>query len=203
LDEVECLEDFTLSSDIASKILLAGVTDWSNPGWLRDVSDVLYQWAADGCLVKVRLISHWLISTLPESLLDKDLAAQLYLLADGDFCTAFRLKDDIPIYPLHFSYQHSIYGLSHFKGPMTDSKGPMTDSKGPMTDFKGPMTDFKGPMTDSKGPMTDFKGPMTDSKGPMTDFKSPMTMLKPVASISSCSFENSRTGDYKIHSKIQ
>lgn len=79
-----------LSVESAESMLLSGKVYWSHPGWIRDVGDVLWQWALDGQLVKVRLFADWLLETMScDALVDIEFFQCLTRLGSGDFCEAF------------------------------------------------------------------------------------------------------------------
>ncbi len=75
--------------DIAVKMLEAGETYWSHPGWIRDVWRSLEDWALSGSLIRVRLTAEWLLSTAPQQWLDDEMGDRLRGLVRGEFCEVF------------------------------------------------------------------------------------------------------------------
>jgi hypothetical protein len=82
-------EEFVYTGTIAEEMLEQGQTLWNHPGWIKDVAQILRDWAQDDRLIRVRLFSEWLISTLPVHFLDAEFAEFLSHLAQGQFCEAF------------------------------------------------------------------------------------------------------------------
>lgn len=77
------------TSNVIAEMLESGETYWSHPGWIRDLWAVLKEWAMGGLLIRTRLFAQWLVSTLPEVLIDPDINQRLLLLANGRFCEVF------------------------------------------------------------------------------------------------------------------
>lgn len=75
--------------DVVLRMIEAGETYWSHPGWIRELWETLSILARDGDLIRVRLTAEWLYSTLPENPLDPDANLRLALLATGHFCEVY------------------------------------------------------------------------------------------------------------------
>lgn len=84
------LEGREYSADVAREMLEAGVTYWSHPGWQKDVLEALRRWQNTNTLIKVRLISEWLLGTLPTEVpVNEKLLNRLVAISDGDWTEAF------------------------------------------------------------------------------------------------------------------
>ena len=108
-----------LSVASAEAMLLSGEVYWSHPGWIRDVSDVLYDWAMAGSLIKVQPFADWLLKTLSNDPLDREhkgtahelVCREYRLLAKPyiDYCTYasrfFRKNNKTVEEPHNFCYR--------------------------------------------------------------------------------------------------
>lgn len=82
--------DLIQPMDAVAGMLERGETLWHHAGWLKTLGQVIHDWSlGDRTLIRLRLTCQWLISTLPDSPLDSDLARRIHLIAKGDWCDAF------------------------------------------------------------------------------------------------------------------
>lgn len=82
-------KEFVYTGSISEEMLERGETLWSHPGWVKDVMQILRDWAQDDRLIRVRLFAEWLLTTLPSSFVDTQVVKMLNDLSQGHFCEAF------------------------------------------------------------------------------------------------------------------
>lgn len=81
-------ESDELATTVMDEMLCSGVTFWESPDWVQSLPFRLTGWAHDGHLIRLRLVSEWLLSTVPIHA-HSELLEMLCSFTDGEIAEAY------------------------------------------------------------------------------------------------------------------
>jgi len=84
-DEITVESPEIMPDVFVDQMISSGEVLWSHPGWVKLLSDVLWDWLMAGKLVKAQMITQWLKGTVPDFLRQGELFDDICAIAEGEW----------------------------------------------------------------------------------------------------------------------